>query len=97
MAYPAVRTEATAFRIIDNEAVILNLNTGVYYSLNEVGSRIWKLCDGSHMVKDIARAISKELEAQERKVEKDVLELLGDLLREGLVGIYENPAKVTSD
>jgi hypothetical protein len=49
------------------------------------------------VVKDIARAISKEFEVQERKVEKDILELLGDLLREGLVGIYESPAKVTSD
>ena len=96
MAYPVVRSEGTAFRIIDNEAVILNLNSGIYYSLNEVGAKAWELCDGSHSMKDIATVICKEFEVQEKEAEKDILELMSDLLKEGLVDIYENPEQVES-
>ncbi len=93
MSYPVVKSETTAFRIIDKEAVILNLETGVYYSLNEVGARVWGLCDGSCSVKDITTAICEEFEVQEEQAEKDTLELVSDLLGEGLVGIYENPTQ----
>ena len=93
MSYPVVKNEATAFRIIDKEAVILNLETGVYYSLNEVGTRVWELCDGSCSVKDITRAICEQFEVQEEQAERNILELVSDLLEEGLVGIYENPTQ----
>ena len=32
-------------RIIDGEAVILDMKTGVYYSLDTVGTEIWNLLD----------------------------------------------------
>lgn len=91
LAYP-VRNETTAFRIIDNEAVILNLDSGIYYSLNEVGTKVWGLCDGSNGVRDITAAIVEEFEVQEEIAQKDILELISDLLTEGLVTINENPA-----
>jgi hypothetical protein len=31
------------FRELEGEAVLLNLETGVYFGLNEVGTRIWSL------------------------------------------------------
>jgi len=89
LACPA-KSEATAFRTIDNEAVILNLDNSIYYSLNEVGAKVWDLCDGSKTVRDIATAISEEFEVEKEVAEGDVLELLDDLLREGLVSIHEN-------
>ena len=82
--YP-LRSEATAFRIIDNEAVILDLESGVYYSLNEVGATIWSLCDGNRSIKGITTAICEEFEVEKEMAEKDILELLNDLTREGLV------------
>lgn len=90
--YP-LRNETTAFRIIDNEAVILDLESGVYYSLNEVGSAIWSLCDGSKSIKDISTLICEEFEVEKETAEKDVLELLNDLVREGLVTISEDSAQ----
>ncbi len=91
--YPA-RNERTAFRTIQGEAVILNLDNGFYYSLNEVGSKVWDLCDGSKKVADIAAAVRKEFDVHEDTAEKDILELLDDLVKEGLVCINENPVRI---
>ena len=33
------------FRELDGEAVILNLETGLYFGLNEMGTRIWQRLD----------------------------------------------------
>ena len=32
-----------AFRDLDGEAVLLNLATGTYFGLNEMGTRMWHL------------------------------------------------------
>ncbi len=92
--YPE-RTNETAFRIINGEAVIMNLTTGYYYSINEVGARIWDLCDGGHSIKDIALFISQEFDTAEERAGQDVVELLNDLDSEKLVIIRENPWRAT--
>ncbi len=33
------------FRELDGEAVILNLDTGIYFGLDAVGTRIWRLIE----------------------------------------------------
>ncbi len=87
-----INNEKISFRIIDEQAVILNLDSGVYYSLNEVGSRAWDLCDGSKSIRDIATAICVEFEVERETAEKDILEVMDDLVREGLIRIHENLA-----
>ncbi len=96
LAYP-LKNETAAFRIIDNEAVILNLNNGIYYSLNEVGTKVWELCTGSNSLRDITAAIVEEFEVQDDIAQKDVSEIIIDLLKDGLVTISENQAEVKSD
>jgi len=88
--YPK-RSESTAFRIINDEAVILDLKSGVYYSLNEVGSRIWDLCNGTNNLNDITKIICEEFEVEEDTASKDVLEILNDFLQERLLKINESP------
>jgi hypothetical protein len=92
--YPE-RSKDTAFRIINDEAVIMNLTTGDYYSINEVGARIWDLCDGGHSIRDIALFISQEFDAAEETAGQDVMELLNDLSGEKLIIIRENPRQAT--
>jgi len=96
LVYP-VRSEATAFRIIDGEAVILNLDNGVYYSLDEVGAKVWDLCDGSNSIKDIIMVICEEFEVKGQTAGEDILEFMEELLKESLVVINENPTQVKSD
>ena len=84
-------------RILKQEAegtvVLLSLHTGRYFALNEVGGRIWDLCDGSRTVSETAAIISREFEAPLDPVERDLMELLTNLTHENLV--EENPAEAS--
>ena len=68
-----------------NDLLLFNLEDGNYYSLNEIGSRIWELCDGNHSVSQVVAALAGEYDASDQVLEKDVLELLEDFRRGKLI------------
>ncbi len=72
--------------------ILLNLDSGHYYSLDEVGSRVWELCDGARTVPEIVSRICQEYDAATDRVEQDVSELLAELAKEKLVHIGEPAA-----
>ena len=75
---------------LDDEAVILSLKQGVYYSLNPCGNRIWSLIQKPVKVRIIRDALLQEYDIDKETCEKDLLSLLSDLDKEGLV-VIENP------
>jgi hypothetical protein len=81
------RAADVASQTVADEAILINLKTGVYYSLNPVGAAFWAALDGRRTVAEHARAIAAEYGVDESVVQGDLLELAGDLLRERLVGI----------
>jgi coenzyme PQQ biosynthesis protein PqqD len=70
---------------VDGETVLLNLDSGMYFALNEVGARIWELCDGTRTVAEIVTSICEEYAAPEEVIRADVNELLSALSAEQLV------------
>jgi hypothetical protein len=68
----------------DADAVLLDVDTGSYFSLNDVGGRVWALCDG-RTVAEIVDVICSEFDAPVETIRADVLELLGALHDEKLV------------
>jgi hypothetical protein len=67
--------------------ILLNPESGQYYTLDEVGARIWELCDGSRQVTDLVSTIHAEFDAPVATIQADVLELLDDLARDKLVAV----------
>ena len=65
--------------------MLLRLDDGGYYALDEVGAMIWELCDGGRAVGDIVALLCEEFDAPEATVRADVLEFIGDLRRERLL------------
>ena len=65
--------------------ILLNLEDGHYYTLNEVGGRVWVLCDGSRRVLDVVATICQEYDATAETIAADILELLEELVNEQLV------------
>lgn len=59
-----------------HELLLLNMEDGNYYSLNEIGGRIWELCDGNRTVSQVVAALAAEYEAHYSTLESDVIELL---------------------
>jgi hypothetical protein len=68
------------YRDLDGQAVILDLSSGLYFGLNEVGTRIWMLMSEGRDVDDIAQILSREYEADPSAIEQDVRDLT-DALR----------------
>ena len=69
------------------QAVVLQLENGEYFSLDDVGTHVWRLCDGSRNVVQIAAAICSKFDADTLTVERDVRELIEELERHKLVSL----------
>jgi hypothetical protein len=72
---------------LGEEAAILHMRSGVYYGLDPVGARIWKLLEQPKSVEDLRTAILDEYEVDSAKCESDLLTLLEKLRTEGLIEI----------
>jgi coenzyme PQQ biosynthesis protein PqqD len=65
--------------------ILLDLDSGQYYALDEVSGRIWELCDGTHDVAAVVAALCQDYDAPEEAVEADVLAFLGEMVDEKLL------------
>jgi hypothetical protein len=73
------------FRDLDGEAVLLDLTSGRYFGLNEVGTRIWNLVVAHGDAEPAWRALSEEYEAPGERLYEDVLRFLDLLITQGLL------------
>ncbi len=69
------------------EAVILNTDSGIYFGLNGVGTRIWELVQQPITVQAVQQTILDEYEVDAERCEQDIHRLLGKLLDAGLVEV----------
>lgn len=70
---------------LGGEAAILNVETGTYYGLDNVGARIWQLLEEPRRIADIRDTIVAEYDVTPDRCEQDLLKLLDDLADAGLV------------
>lgn len=70
---------------LDGETVLLDLNTGRYYTLNRVGTAIWELCTGAQSLQHIHSALCNRFEASAERIADDLFALVTQLSHEGLV------------
>jgi hypothetical protein len=66
------------------EAALLDFRSGIYYGLDEVGARIWKLIAEPRTVGEICDTIFAEYDVEAEVCERDVVALLGELVARGL-------------
>ena len=74
-------------RDLEGEAVILNLETGTYFGLNEVGTRIWTLIQEHESLNRVFEAIRQEYEVSPEALEGDLLRIIDELRTKGLVSV----------
>jgi pyrroloquinoline quinone biosynthesis protein D len=67
------------------QTVLLRLDDGGYYALDDVGAMIWELCDGERSVGAIVARLCEEFDAPESMIAADALEFIGELRREQLL------------
>jgi hypothetical protein len=74
-------------RVIEGELIIVPLMAGIgdledeLYTLNESGRAIWERLDGRSSLRAVAAALAAEYDAPPEEIGRDVLGLVGELLR----------------
>ena len=80
---------SVSFTFVDEDAILLNMQTNQYYLLDEVGAQLWRLLrDGKSLLESYHKLL-EEYEVDPAQLEQDVLELLGKLKEQGLVEIVQ--------
>lgn len=72
-------------KVMDGEAVIINLSTGIYYSIDQVGAAMWELIEQGSSLDEVASAIVARYDVQPAQAHDDVARLGGELLHHELV------------
>lgn len=77
---PSTESESTA-----GDCFVLDLDSGRYYSLGEVGGFIWERLDGELDLDAIAGQVASSFEVDRRRAGEDVLDFVAGLDELGLL------------
>ncbi|WP_293984005.1 lasso peptide biosynthesis PqqD family chaperone [uncultured Clostridium sp.] len=72
---------------LDGEKVMMNLDKGKYFSLNEVGSRIWTIISTSMSIKGITDILIKEYDVDYETCKVEVIKFIKKLYEDDLIEI----------
>jgi coenzyme PQQ synthesis protein D (PqqD) len=70
---------------LDDGAVLLNLVSKYYYSLNQTGLRIWQIIEEFQSPLEIAKSLADEYEIDAERTRESVVRLIEKLEKEGLI------------
>ncbi|MGF1574968.1 MAG: PqqD family protein [Cyanophyceae cyanobacterium] len=74
-------------------AVILHTRSGNYFSLNEVGARIWELLQQGQSMGSIFNILQEDYEVSQQQCEQDLVKLVMDLKDQGFVNVQLSTAE----
>ncbi len=72
---------------VEDEAVLLNLSSGVYYGLNAVGARMVQVMHQSATLGDAVDLLLREYDVDEAQLRADLYRLLDDMQGRGLITV----------
>jgi hypothetical protein len=80
----AANETQVAAKVMDGEAILINLGTGIYYSMGTTGGFIWSLIEKRYTVQQIVARVVEQYDVSEAEASADVLRLSEELCKEGL-------------
>ncbi len=78
---------------VGDEAVLLQLDQGVYYGLNAVAARVWQLVQTPQVIAAVVDQVEREFDVDHGRCSQDVRELVAKLAQARLVSVTEFPAR----
>jgi hypothetical protein len=72
-------------RKLDDEMVLLNLESGEYFGLNDTGTRVWELLSNGRSREEVVACLSDEFEVAPEVASGHVATLCDELLAAGLL------------
>jgi hypothetical protein len=78
------------FEELDGEGVVYGRTRSKTFFMNDTASAVWKLCDGSRTVKDIAVVLEDVYPENKSEIAADVLQIVDRLVAEGLLAVAQS-------
>ena len=72
-------------RVVGDETVLLDLESGVYFGLDNTGKRIWESIGEGLTLGETVAVITSEYEVDEAQAQEDVNDFVRDLVERGLL------------
>lgn len=80
-----IQTNQVAAKVLDGEAIIINLSNGVYYSLAGVGGEVWTMIEAEQSLEQMTGSLSERYRFSCTTIGADLQSLAQQLLDENLV------------
>ena len=80
-----VRAENLLATDLDDETILMSIEQGAYYGMEQTARRIWELIATPHTVADLCRQLAEEYQVEPEVCRKDLLPFLEELRSEGLI------------
>ncbi len=90
-----VYSSKVAHQTIDQETILIDFDTGAYYSIDGIGSLIWEMIVKGATLKQILDFILQHYAGKPEEIEAKVIQFLQALKDESLVVIEEDQSSPT--
>lgn len=70
---------------VDGMSVIMSVENGEYYRLDDIGSKIWSLIAAPLSIEALCQKLSQEFDVSLEQCKEDVLKLLNQMLDRKLI------------
>lgn len=75
-------------RFLDKETVLLNLESEIYYGLDETGTRMWQAVTAAPSIENAYAELLSEFEVEAELLRQNLSELVGRLIDLGLLRVH---------
>ena len=73
------------FRVVGNEAVLLNLKTELYLGLDPVGTEMWVVLTSTSSIQAAYESLLQEFDVAPERLRQDLNDFIEKLLDQGLI------------
>lgn len=81
MDLPIAKNESIQWKLIEDKAVLLDIDEGIVFELDEMATHIWLTIDGKKTGQDIVKDLIENFEVERAQAERDLYKFLKDLFR----------------
>ncbi len=95
--YPKINLPQVVHEAFDDEVVIVNLDTGNYYSLEGIGADIWRDIERGAGHQAIAESVAQHYDGERTDIDAAIDQLLAELQAEQIVTLVPAPPETGND
>lgn len=79
--------EEVIFRELDGESVVLNIESGIYFGLDGVGTQLWQWLAESGSLQSVRVRMADTFDAPAEQLDADLIAFVEELTSKGLLAV----------